>query len=60
MIKMLTTISSDEFVVKAGEITSVFSKQETKNLVDGGLAIAATKEEIAKFQKEAKKSNAAS
>ena len=38
MIKMLTTISSDEFVVKTGEETNVFSDQEEKNLIKAELA----------------------
>lgn len=51
MIKMLTTISSDEFVVKAGEQTDVFSDQEEKNLIEAELA------EAVEVNKQPKKAN---
>lgn len=38
MIKMLTAIASDDFVIKINEETSLFDKGEEKNLVEAGLA----------------------
>lgn len=51
MIKMLTAIASDEFVVKRGEETSVFSVQEEKNLIKAELAEAVTAKQAPKQNK---------
>ena len=42
MIKMLTAIASDEFVVKRGEETDIFSDKEEQNLIKAELAEAVT------------------
>ena len=51
MIKMLTAIASDEFVVKRGEETNIFSDKEENNLIKAELAEAVTAKQAPKQNK---------
>ena len=51
MIKMLTTIASDDFVVKRGEETNIFSDKEEQNLIKAELAEAVVVKQAPKQNK---------